>query len=138
VKIFSATEATIDQGPCFRYYKPRKRLLGLHIFLQGGSGFLIQEGQVVCYESKKLNEHEQNYATHDLELSAIVHALKMWRHYLLGRRFILMTDHFGMKYFFNHPRLNASKSKWKVLIAEFDFEIKNIKGKENKVVDALS
>jgi hypothetical protein len=62
---------------------------------------LMQERQVVFYESRKLNEHEQKYVTHDLELAAIVHALKMWRHYLLGRRFILMIDHCGLKYLFD-------------------------------------
>jgi hypothetical protein len=98
----------------------------------------MQDGQVVCYESCKLNEHEQKYVTHDLELATIVHALKMWRHYLLGRRFILMTDHCGLKYLFDQPRLNARQARWMVLISEFDFEIKHIKGKENKVVDACS
>jgi hypothetical protein len=98
----------------------------------------MQEGQVVCYESQKLNEHEQRYATHDLELSAIVHALNMWRHYLLGRRFILMTDHCGLKYLFDQPRLNARHARWMELISEFDFKIKHIKGKENKVVDMLN
>ena len=53
-------------------------------------GVLMQDGQVVCYESRKLNEHEQNYPTHDFELAAIIHALKMWRHYILGRWFVLM------------------------------------------------
>ena len=63
---------------------------------EGLGGFLMQGGSVVCYESRKLNEHEVNYVTHDLELAAIVDALKMWRHYLLGRKFVLMTDHYGL------------------------------------------
>jgi hypothetical protein len=67
----------------------------------------MQGGSVVCYESRKLNEHEANYVTHDLELAAIVHALKMWRHYLLGRKFVLMTDHYGLRYLFDQPKLNA-------------------------------
>jgi hypothetical protein len=53
---------------------------------EGLGGVLMKEGKVICYESQKLNEHEVNYVTHDLELAAIVHALKMWRHYLLGRK----------------------------------------------------
>jgi len=57
----------------------------------------MQEVQVVCYESRKLNKHNHNYMTHDLELLAIIHELKMWRHYLLGRRFILMSDHSELK-----------------------------------------
>jgi hypothetical protein len=63
---------------------------------EGLGGFLMQGGSVVYYESRKLNEHEVNYVTHDLEMAAIVHALKMWRHYLLGRKFVLMTDHCGL------------------------------------------
>jgi hypothetical protein len=59
---------------------------------EGLGGILMQGGSVVFYESQKLNEHEVNYVTHDLEQAAIVHALKMWRHYLLGRKFILMID----------------------------------------------
>ena len=51
---------------------------------QGFGGFLMQDNHVVCYESRKLKNHEKNYANHDLELAAIVHALKMWRHYLMG------------------------------------------------------
>jgi len=57
------------------------------------SGVLMQDNRLVAYESRKLRTHEKNYATHDLELLAIVHALKLWRHYLLGQKFELMTDH---------------------------------------------
>jgi hypothetical protein len=98
----------------------------------------MQKGSVIYYESQKLNEHEVNYVTHDLELAAIVHALKMWRHYLLGRKFVLMTDHCGLRYLFDQPKLNARQAIWMALLSEFDFEIKHIKGKENRVVDALS
>ena len=54
---------------------------------QGLRGVVMQDNHAICYESRKLKEHEKKYATHDLELAAIVHALKMWRHYLIGRRF---------------------------------------------------
>jgi hypothetical protein len=56
---------------------------------EGLRGVLMQKGIMICYESQKLNEHEVNYVTHDLELAAIVHALKMWRHYLLGKKLYL-------------------------------------------------
>jgi hypothetical protein len=75
--------------------------------------------------------------THDLELAAIVHALKLWRHYLLGRKIVLMTDHCGLRYMFDQPKLNAKQARWMALLSEFDFEIKHVKGKENKVVDAV-
>jgi hypothetical protein len=92
---------------------------------------------VICFESRKLKEHERIYATHDFELESIVHALKKWRHYLMGKRFELRTDHHGLKYLFDQPRLNARHSKWLEFLCEDDFDIKHIKGKENKVVDAL-
>lgn len=67
----------------------------------------MQDGNVVCYESGKLNKHEQNYSTHDLELALIMHALKMWRHYLLGMRFLLMSDHSGLRCLFDQMNLNT-------------------------------
>ena len=94
----------------------------------------MKDNHVTCYESKKLKEHERNYATHDLELAAIVHA----RHYLMGIQFELRTDHCGMKYLFDQPTLNARKARWLEFLCDFDFEIKNIKGKENKVFDVLN
>ena len=67
---------------------------------EGVSGLSMREGQDVCYESKKLSVHEENYMTHDLELVAIFHSLKMWRHYLFGWNFKLMTYYSGLKYLF--------------------------------------
>jgi hypothetical protein len=105
---------------------------------EGLGGVLMQEGHVICYEFINLNEHEINYVTHDLELDTIIHSLKMWRHYLLGRIFVFMTDHSGLRYLFDQPKLNARQARWMVLLNEFDFEIKHIKGKENRVLDAIS
>jgi hypothetical protein len=105
---------------------------------EGLGGVLSQNGFVIYYESRKMKEDEKNYATHDLELAAIVHTLRKWRHYLMGRRFELRTYHSGLKYLFDHPTLNARQSRWLEFLCEYDFEIKHIKGKENKVVDALS
>jgi len=73
-----------------------------------------------------------------LELDAIIHALKMWRHYLLGRKFTLMNNHRGLKYLFEQPNLDARKSRWLSMLNKIDFEIKYIKGKENRVENALS
>jgi hypothetical protein len=72
-----------------------------------------------------------------MELDAIVHYLKMWRHYFLGRRFVLMTYHSGLRYLFDQSKLNVRQARWMDLLSEFDFEIKHIKGKENRVPDAL-
>jgi hypothetical protein len=83
---------------------------------EGLGGVIMQEGCVIFHESRKLNEHEINYVTHDLELVAIVHALKMWRHYLLGRRFVLMTDHCGLRHLFDQPKLNVRQARWMVLL----------------------
>ena len=98
----------------------------------------MQDNHVICYESIKLKDHENNYDTHDMELATILHALKMWRHYLMDRRFELRIDHCGLKYLFDQLTLNARQARWSEFLCEFDFEIKHIKGKENKVADALS
>jgi hypothetical protein len=76
--------------------------------------------------------------THDIELSAIVQALKMWRNYLLGRIFVLMIDHCGLRQLFDQPKLNDRQARYMALLSEFDFKIKHIKGNENRVVDSLS
>jgi hypothetical protein len=65
---------------------------------EGLGGVLSHNGFVICYESRKLKEHKKNYATHDLELAAIIHVLRKWRHYLMGRRFELRKDYNSLKY----------------------------------------
>jgi hypothetical protein len=80
----------------------------------------------------------KNTVTHDLGLAVIMHALGKWRHYLMGKRFKLRTDHNGLKYLFDRPTLNARQSRWLEFLSEYDCDIKHIKGKENKVVDTLS
>ena len=104
----------------------------------GLGGVLTQDGHAIAYKSRKLKIHENNYATYDLELAAVIHALKMWRHHLIGRKFILMTDNKGLKYLLDQPNLNARQARWVAFLSEYDFEIQHIKGKENKVADALS
>ena len=80
-----------------------------------------------------MKECEHNYATHYLDqLGAIIHALKMWRHYLMGKKHELRNDHDGLKYLFEKPNLNARQRRWKKLLCEYDFDTKHIKGKENR------
>jgi hypothetical protein len=105
---------------------------------EGLGGVLSQNGFVICYESRKMKEHGKHYATHDLELAAIVHALRRWRHYLMGKRFELRTDHNGMKYLFDQPTLNVRQSRWLEFLSEYDFDIKHLEGKKNKVAGALN
>jgi len=76
--------------------------------------------------------------THDLELATIIHTLKIWKHYLLSKRFILMGDNNGMKYLFDQPNMKARKTIWLATLSEFDFKIRYIKGKENMVANSLS
>ncbi|MBC1496232.1 hypothetical protein HCI94_13525, partial [Listeria welshimeri] len=99
---------------------------------------LMQEGKVVAYASRQLRPHENNYPTHDLELAAVVHALKIWRHYLFGNRTEIYTDHKSLKYIFTQPDLNMRQRRWLELIKDYDMEIHYHPGKANVVADALS
>ena len=105
---------------------------------QGLGCVLMQEGHVIAYASRQLRKHEQNYPTHDLELAAVVHALKIWRHYLLGHRCQIYTDHKSLKYIFTQNDLNLRQRRWLELIKDYDLEIYYHLGKANVVVDALS
>jgi len=105
---------------------------------EGLGGVLTQDNYVIAYESRKLKQHENNYATHGLELATIIHVLKMWRHYLIGRRFVFMSDNISLRYLFDQQNLNARQARCLAFLREYEFEIKHIKGKENKVADALS
>ncbi|WVZ48637.1 hypothetical protein U9M48_000058 [Paspalum notatum var. saurae] len=106
-----------------------------------GSGLgcvLMQEGRVIAYASCQLRKHEVNYPTHDLELLAVVYALKKWRHYLLGNTCHIYTDHKSLKYIFTQPELNMRQRRWLELIKDYDLEVHYHPGKANVVADALS
>ncbi|KAI3667676.1 hypothetical protein L6452_42745 [Arctium lappa] len=99
---------------------------------------LMQRGKVIAYASRKLKEHEKNYPTHDLELAAVVFALKLWRHYLYGTRCTLFTDHKSLKYVFDQKELNMRQRRWLELLKDYDCELQYHPGKANVVADALS
>ncbi|WVZ70527.1 hypothetical protein U9M48_019187 [Paspalum notatum var. saurae] len=99
---------------------------------------LMQEGKMIAYASRQLRKHEVNYPTHDLELTALVHALKIWHHYLFGQRCEIYTDHKSLKYIFTQNELNMRQRRWLELIKNYDMEIHYHPGKANVVADALS
>jgi hypothetical protein len=105
---------------------------------QGLGCVLMQAGKVVAYASKQLRKHEQNYPTHDLELAAVVHALKIWRHYMIGNKCRIFTDHKSLKYIFTQKDLNLRQRRWLELIKDYDLDIQYHPGKANVVADALS
>jgi hypothetical protein len=95
-------------------------------------------GHVIAYASRQLWKHELNYPTHDLELAAVVHALKIWRHYIMGTKCQVYTDHKSLKYIFTKKDLNLRQRHWLELIKDYDLEIHYHLGKANLVADALS
>jgi hypothetical protein len=99
---------------------------------------LMQEGRVIAYASRALRPHEINYPTFDPELAAVVHALKIWRHYLMGNRCNIFTDHKSLKYIFTQSELKMRQRRWLELIKDYDLEVHYHPRKANAVVDALS
>jgi len=99
---------------------------------------LMQYGKVIAYASRQLKRYEQNYPTHDLELAAVVFALKIWRHYLYGETCEIYTDHKSLKYLFSQKELNMQQKRWIELLKDYDCTIHYHPGKANVVADALS
>jgi hypothetical protein len=98
----------------------------------------MQNGQVVSYASRQLRKHEENYPTHDIELAAVVHALKIWMHYLIDHRCEIYSDHKSLKYIFTKSVLNLRQHRWLELIKDYDVRINYDLGKANVVADPLS
>jgi hypothetical protein len=105
---------------------------------QGLGCVLMQDGQVVSYASCQLSKQEENYPTHDHELAAVVHALMIWRHYLIGHRCEIYSDHKSLKYILTQTDLNLRQHRWLELIKDYDIRINYHPGKANGIVDALS
>jgi hypothetical protein len=99
---------------------------------------LMQDNRVIAYASRAVRPHEQNYPTHDLELAAIVHAQKIWRHYLMGAHCNIYTDHKRLKYIFTQADLNMRQKRWLELIKDYDLEVHYDLDKANVMADALS
>ncbi|KAJ9538736.1 hypothetical protein OSB04_031469 [Centaurea solstitialis] len=99
---------------------------------------LMQHGKVVAYASRQLKPYEVNYPTHDLELAAVIFALKIWRHYLYGETCDIFTDHKSLKYIFTQKELNMRQRRWLELLKDYDARIQYHPDKANLVADALS
>ncbi|GJV24034.1 putative reverse transcriptase domain-containing protein [Tanacetum coccineum] len=99
---------------------------------------LMQNEKVIAYASRQLKIHEKNYTTHDLELGAVVFALKIWRHYLYGTKCTVFTDHKSLQHILDQKELNMRQRRWLELLSDYDCEIRYHLGKANVVADALS
>ncbi|GJY81068.1 putative reverse transcriptase domain-containing protein [Tanacetum coccineum] len=106
--------------------------------LQGLGAVLMQREKVIAYASRQLKPHEENYTTHDLELGALIFALKIWRHYLYGTKCTIFTNHKSLQHILRQKELNMRQRRWLELLADYDCEICYHPGKENVVADALS
>nr|GEU95821.1 putative reverse transcriptase domain-containing protein [Tanacetum cinerariifolium] len=98
----------------------------------------MQREKVIDYGSRQLKVHEKNYTTHDLELGAVVFALKIWRHYLYGTKCTMFTDHKSLQHILDQKELNMRQRHWLELLSDYDCEIRYHPGKANVVADALS
>ncbi|GKC68605.1 putative reverse transcriptase domain-containing protein [Tanacetum coccineum] len=105
---------------------------------QGLGAVLMQREKVIAYASRQLKPNEENYTTHDLELGAVVFALKIWRHYLYGTKCTVFTDHKSLQHILDQKELNMRQRCWLELLADYDCEIRYHPGKANVVADALS
>ncbi|GJR06701.1 putative reverse transcriptase domain-containing protein [Tanacetum coccineum] len=105
---------------------------------QGLGVVLMHKEKVIAYASRQLKPNEENYTTHDLELGAVVFALKIWRHYIYGTKYTVFTDHKSLQHICHHKELNIRQRRWLELLADYDFEIRYHPGKANVVADTLS
>ncbi|GKA86785.1 putative reverse transcriptase domain-containing protein [Tanacetum coccineum] len=105
---------------------------------KGLGAVLMQKEKVIAYASRQLKVHEKNYTTHDLELGAVVFALKMWRHYLYGTKCVVFIDHKSLQYIFDQKELNMRQRRWLELLSNYDFEIRYHPGKANVILSAQS
>ncbi|GJY46915.1 putative reverse transcriptase domain-containing protein [Tanacetum coccineum] len=99
---------------------------------------LMQRGKVKAYASRQLKMHEKNYITHDLELAAVMFALKIWRHYLYMTKSVIYTNHKSLQHIFSQKELNVRQRHWIELFSDYDSEIRYHPGKANVVADALT
>ncbi|GKF69267.1 putative reverse transcriptase domain-containing protein, partial [Tanacetum coccineum] len=105
--------------------------------IKGLGAVLMQREKVIAYASRQLKIHEKNYTTHDLELGAVVFALKIWRHYLYGTKYTVFTDHKSLQHILDQKELNMRQRRLLELLSDYDCEIRYHPGKANVVADAF-
>ncbi|GJU99227.1 putative reverse transcriptase domain-containing protein [Tanacetum coccineum] len=105
---------------------------------KGLGAVLMQKEKVIACASRQLKVHEKKYTTHDLELGAVVFALKMWRHYLYGTKCVVFADHKSLQHILDQKELNMRQRRWLELLSDYDCEIRYHPGKANVVADALN
>nr|GEX09753.1 reverse transcriptase domain-containing protein [Tanacetum cinerariifolium] len=106
--------------------------------IKGVGAVLMKREKVIAYGSWQLKVHEKNYTTHDMELGAVVFALKIWRHYLYRTKCTVFTDHKSLQHILDQKELNMRQCRWLELLSDYDCEIRYYPGKANVVADALS
>ncbi|GJR22012.1 ribonuclease H-like domain-containing protein [Tanacetum coccineum] len=130
-KLFSAPILALSEGS-------EDFIIYCDASIKGLGVVLMQREKVIAYASRQLKIHEKNYTTHDLELGAVVFALKIWRHYLYGTKCTVFTDHKSLQHILNQKELNMRQRRWLELLSDYDCEIRYHPGKANVVADALS
>ncbi len=101
-------------------------------------GVLVQDGRLVAFKSKKLNETERRWPTHEKGMWAVIHCLKTWGHYIGSKDVVVWTDNVTLKYFATQLNLSSKQVRWQNTLALFNVDIRHKLGKENVVLDALS
>ncbi|GKD78337.1 putative reverse transcriptase domain-containing protein, partial [Tanacetum coccineum] len=136
---FEAEVWIATQILAFKHPRGSKISLYIAMLLKKGLGaVLMQREKVISYASGQLKIHEKNYTTQDLELGAVVFALKIWRHYLYGTKCTVFTDHKSLQHILDQKELNMRQRQWLELLSDYDCDIRYHPGKANVVADALS
>ncbi|GJU57444.1 putative reverse transcriptase domain-containing protein [Tanacetum coccineum] len=127
-KLCSALNLALPEGSenFIVYYDVSYKVLG---------AVLMQKEKVIAYASRQLKIHEKSYITHDLELGAVVFALKMWRHYLNGMKCVVFTDHKSLQHILDQKDLNMRQRRWLELLSDYDCELRYHPRKANVVDD---
>ncbi|XP_031106210.1 uncharacterized protein LOC116010851 [Ipomoea triloba] len=138
-KAFDDLKAAVSQEPVLalpNFTKPFEVHTDASDFAIGG--VLMQDMHPITFESRKLNEAERRYTVQEKEMTAVVHCLRVWRHYLLGAHFTIKTDNVATSYFQTQKKLSPKQARWQDFLAEFDYSLEYKSGKANVVADALS